>query len=94
MITAPIVIVWLVCGIAAGMIGQSKGHSFGYYFLWGVLFGPIGLIVALAVKPARPTVKGPQPIMGLPGWLIDPYDTRYVRYWDGTRWTNEVQPRR
>ncbi|WP_052593542.1 excalibur calcium-binding domain-containing protein [Luteipulveratus mongoliensis] len=26
------------------------------------------------------------------GWYADPQDTRWVRYWDGARWTEHVRP--
>jgi hypothetical protein len=87
------VIVWLIFGIASGMIAQAKGLPFGYYFLWGLLFGPIGLIVSLCVKPARRASGAPPaPQMGVPGRYLDPYDQRYVRYWDGMGWTQQLHP--
>lgn len=27
------------------------------------------------------------------GWYVDPYDPRFVRYWDGNQYTQHVQPR-
>lgn len=93
MITAPVLLVVLVCGLAAGFIGQGKNLSFGGYFAWGLLFGPIGVIVALCARGKPAALAAPQgPIMGQPGWLIDPRDSRYVRYWDGMSWTEHLHP--
>ena len=40
-------IFWVVCGIAGGMIYQSKNRPFVKGFLWGLLLGFIGVIVTL-----------------------------------------------
>jgi hypothetical protein len=84
-----VLVVWLVCGIAAGMIGQSKRRSFGYYFAWGVLFGPIGVLVSLCVRPDKRIQQHTGPAG--PGWY--PADEPYERYWDGGRWTESVRAR-
>ena len=44
-------VLWVVCGIAGGMIYQSKNRPFIKGFLWGLLLGIIGLIVTIA-KPS------------------------------------------
>ena len=44
-------ILWIVCGIAGGMIYQSKNRPFVKGFLWGSLFSIIGLIVTVCKKP-------------------------------------------
>lgn len=77
--------VWLLFAIATGMIGQSKGHGFGGYFVLGLLFGVLGLLIALCAKPRAQTVVAPA------GWLFDPYrpGTAWMRYWDGTKWTDQ-----
>jgi len=41
-----ILIVWLVCGIAAGVISSNRGSSGCLWFGLGVLFGPFALIAA------------------------------------------------
>lgn len=46
-----LIIVWGVCGIAGGLIWQSKGGPLGYGFLMGVLLGPIGVVAALVMTP-------------------------------------------
>jgi hypothetical protein len=47
-----IVVVWLLCGVAAGMIGSRKGAGCSG-FLVGLLLGPIGIIIALVMKGSR-----------------------------------------
>lgn len=41
-------IFWVVCGVAGGMIYQSKNRPFVNGFLWGLLLGVVGLIVTIA----------------------------------------------
>lgn len=45
------IIIWLGCGIAAAIVGQSRKMGGGFWFAMAILFGPIALIVAL-VTPA------------------------------------------
>lgn len=40
------VVIWIICGIFAGIIASSKGRSGCGWFLLGFLLGPLGLIVA------------------------------------------------
>lgn len=42
-------VIWLVCGIIAAIIGTNKGRSGCGWFLVGVLLGPLGIILALVV---------------------------------------------
>ena len=44
-------VLWVMCGIAGGMIYQSKNRPFIKGFLWGFLLSVIGLIVTIA-KPS------------------------------------------
>jgi hypothetical protein len=46
------VIIWIVCGIIAGMIGAQKGEGC-ISFIVGVLLGPIGIITAILSKGNR-----------------------------------------
>jgi len=46
------VLIWLFCGVVAGMIGSKKGEGCGA-FLIGVLFGPFGILFALLSKGNR-----------------------------------------
>jgi ribosomal protein L32 len=41
------VVVWLICGFAAAAIYSNKGRSGAAAFIVGVLFGPIGVLLAL-----------------------------------------------
>ena len=45
------VLLWLLCGVACGMIAQSKRHGFFGNFIGGLLLGPIWLIVVAASQP-------------------------------------------
>ncbi len=42
-----IFIFWLLCGIGAAAIANSKGANGGLYFLFGILFGPLGVLGSL-----------------------------------------------
>jgi hypothetical protein len=41
---------WLACAIAAGAVASGKGRSPVIWFLLGLLFGPLGLILAVLRK--------------------------------------------
>ncbi len=43
---------WLIFGVVGGMIMSGKGRSSCGGFALGVLLGPIGLIIALLVRPS------------------------------------------
>jgi hypothetical protein len=43
---------WIVCGIASLFIAQSRGGAGSDAFVVGLLLGPIGILLALASKPA------------------------------------------
>jgi len=40
------VIIWVIFGILSALVGSSRGGNGCLYFIGGVLFGPIGLIIA------------------------------------------------
>ena len=40
-----IVLVWILCGVAAGMIGSRKGEGC-LAFIIGMIFGPFGILFA------------------------------------------------
>jgi len=42
-----IVVFWLLCGTAAAVIANSKGANGGLYFLFGIMFGPFGVLGSL-----------------------------------------------
>jgi hypothetical protein len=50
---ASIAILWVVCGIASGMIAQSKQRNFGSFFVLGLVLGIVGVICALAAQSAE-----------------------------------------
>jgi hypothetical protein len=59
---------------------------------WGFPFGLIWTPVAL-VQNARARSKLSGLITGAlaePGWYKDPTGHHQTRYWDGTRWTDQV----
>lgn len=43
------IVIWIVCGAIAGVIGKNKGRSHGNWFIIGLVFGPLGVIAALIV---------------------------------------------
>lgn len=44
-------------------------------------------------EPAETVSTTIGPLVSVPaGWYTDPHDSSFVRYWDGTRWTDHVQP--
>jgi hypothetical protein len=47
-----LVLVFIGCGVATGVITRNKGYGFGLGFVGGVLMPVVGLVVALAV-PAQ-----------------------------------------
>ena len=51
-------IFWVVCGVAGGMIYQSKNRPFVKGFLWGLLLGFIGVIVTLCKSRINTTEEG------------------------------------
>lgn len=44
-------IIWLLCGIAGAIICQNKGLDGCTGFALGFLLGPIGLVIALVMRP-------------------------------------------
>jgi hypothetical protein len=37
---------WIVCGLAAGWVAQTRGASIARWFLAGVILGPLGIVWA------------------------------------------------
>lgn len=54
-------LLWLLCGIVAAVIYQGKGRSAGAAFLVGIVFGPIGVILA-ALTPADKAAQDRQAV--------------------------------
>ena len=48
-----ILVIWLGCGVVGAMIMSGRGRSGCGGFALGVLLGPIGLIIALLVRPSE-----------------------------------------
>lgn len=44
-----ILVLWIMCGIAGGMVYKSNNRPFIKGFLWGLLLGFIGVIVTLCM---------------------------------------------
>ena len=51
---------WLLCGLIAGYIYSNRGRSGFVGFLGGVIFGPIGLILALLTTPDKQAMEEKQ----------------------------------
>jgi predicted lipid-binding transport protein (Tim44 family) len=51
-------VVWLLCALLAGFIGNQKG-KLGLGVVLGLLLGVIGVIIMLIVKPADGTANVP-----------------------------------
>jgi hypothetical protein len=55
------VLIWIVCGVANVFIAQNRGATnLLAWFLVGILFGPIGIVLALI------GAKPPKPVSGTP----------------------------
>jgi hypothetical protein len=46
-----VLVLWFLCGIAGAIIYSNKGHEGCAGFALGFLLGPIGVVIALVVKP-------------------------------------------
>lgn len=58
--------IWVGCGVLAGVIAASKGHSGCGWFLLGLVFGVFALLFALVLpriddRPVQVTVNAPAP---------------------------------
>jgi Protein of unknown function (DUF2510) len=47
-------------------------------------------VVPAPVRPVRAPAPPATPAPGSPGWAGDPFGRHQWRYWDGTRWTEQV----
>ena len=52
-----LIVIWLACGVASGMIASGKGRSGGGWFVLGFLFGPLGLLAAAIISPNATAVE-------------------------------------
>lgn len=46
------IVIWVISGIVSAVIASNKGHSSGSWFFIGFLFGPLGVLAALAKSKA------------------------------------------
>ena len=44
------IILWLLCGIITAVVASNKGRDGCGWFILGVLFGPLGIILSLVVS--------------------------------------------
>ena len=67
-------ILWIICGIGAATIASSKGYSGCWWFVIGMLVGPLALLIVgfmapvaaqapspVAIPPSRPRSSGAKP---------------------------------
>jgi uncharacterized membrane protein YeaQ/YmgE (transglycosylase-associated protein family) len=54
------IVIWLLCGVVAAAIYQKKGRSGLAAFIVGILFGPIGVILALLSSTDQKAVEDKQ----------------------------------
>lgn len=54
---------WAACACLSAYVASTKGHSAFWWFLWGLVFGPLGLIAAAGLGPAVQRVR----VVGAPG---------------------------
>jgi hypothetical protein len=86
-VLAVIVMVPLLGGLIAGMIGYSKtqqNSTFVGFFFLGALIPVLGIVIALLSKPAGPVPVPPGSTP--PGWYPNP-NGHGLRWWDGRQWT-------
>lgn len=82
-----LIVIAVAGGLIAGGIAQSKGHSFGGYFILGFLLPLVGILVAAVARPNRGALLTPADGIG---WHRDPTGRFDVRYFDGQTWTRFV----
>jgi RNA polymerase subunit RPABC4/transcription elongation factor Spt4 len=57
-------VIWLICGLIAGVVFQNKGQPGCTGFLIGFLLGPLGIILALVSKPNIVEIERQQIVHG------------------------------
>jgi hypothetical protein len=77
------VVVLLAFGLAAGLIAEHRGGSFGWFFLAGCGLGVFGVLAALLYQPS---VEPAEDV----GYWPDPVGRFDERYFDGHQWTDAV----
>lgn len=51
------IVLWGIFGVIAGAISNGRGNGFGGGCLWGLILGPIGILIALLYAPSAKTVE-------------------------------------
>ncbi|PZU59803.1 MAG: zinc ribbon domain-containing protein [Sphingobium sp.] len=46
-------VIWIICGVIAGMIATNKGGNGFVAFFVGLLFGPLGIIASIFMKDEK-----------------------------------------
>ena len=72
-----IVVIWIFCGLVAGLIGSLRGVGFWFHALIGFCFGPVGFITALLSNPSDEAKFKSQG--GSSGLRKCPYCAEYVK---------------
>jgi ribosomal protein S27E len=49
-----LIVIWLICGGIAALIGQKKNLPVKDSFIWGALLGIIGVVVVICQRPGLP----------------------------------------
>lgn len=52
-----LILIWLFCGIISAVVASNKGRSGVGWFALGLLFGPLGLGLALVVPKRQAVVE-------------------------------------
>lgn len=88
----PYIVGLMFSGLIGMAIGSSRSIGAGGGFFVGLLFGPIGWIIALASsKKAEPsTLDRIERRPDEAGWHSDPLGRFDVRWYDGNSWTQHV----
>jgi hypothetical protein len=50
-------LIWLLCGIISAIVASNKGRSGFGWFIIGLLLGPLGLILSLAVSKKQKALE-------------------------------------
>ena len=53
----PILLLWVLFGVAASVVAANKGRSGCGFFVLGILFGPFGVLFAFIASPDGKTVE-------------------------------------
>ena len=65
-------------------VAKARGDVFSTYFVVGLLLSPIASWIMLLTSTRRPAKPG--------AWMPDPGRPGYLRWWDGTQWTDNYEP--